>query len=187
MTLSSGIRGAAGAAGVLVLSVCCPVQAGEASGMPADFLFYEWRFGGFAHDPGGPDAGGIDVNTEVLFAKPWGTQAEWWLPRPHLGATISLDGRTSTVYGGATWQVDLTSSLFAEASFGASLNNAATVDEEEADALGCTALFRSSASLGYRMTAHWSVMASVEHSSNAGLCDRNRGLTNAGLRLGYRF
>ena len=142
---------------------------------------------GFAHDPGGPDAGGIDVNTEVLFAKPWGTQAEWWLPRPHLGATISLDGRTSTVYGGATWQVDLTSSLFAEASFGASLNNAATVDEEEADALGCTALFRSSASLGYRMTAHWSVMASVEHSSNAGLCDRNRGLTNTGLRLGYRF
>jgi len=41
--------------------------------------------------------------------------------------------------------------------------------------------------LGYRLTTHWQVMASIEHNSNAGLCDRNRGLTNGGLRLGYRF
>ena len=32
-----------------------------------------------------------------------------------------------------------------------------------------------------------SLMATIEHSSNAGLCSENRGLTNAGLRLGYRF
>jgi hypothetical protein len=48
-------------------------------------------------------------------------------------------------------------------------------------------MFRESASLGYRITSNVSVMGTVEHISNAGLCDQNRGLTNVGLRLGYRF
>ena len=30
-------------------------------------------------------------------------------------------------------------------------------------------------------------MGTVEHMSNAGLCDRNRGLTNFGARVGYAF
>jgi hypothetical protein len=30
-------------------------------------------------------------------------------------------------------------------------------------------------------------MATVEHMSNAGLCDRNRGITNEGLKVGYSF
>ena len=30
-------------------------------------------------------------------------------------------------------------------------------------------------------------MGTVEHYSNAGVCDRNRGLTNVGIRLGYSF
>jgi hypothetical protein len=30
-------------------------------------------------------------------------------------------------------------------------------------------------------------MATVEHMSNAGLCKQNRGLTNYGARIGYRF
>ncbi|WP_081449527.1 acyloxyacyl hydrolase [Rhodomicrobium vannielii] len=30
-------------------------------------------------------------------------------------------------------------------------------------------------------------MATIDHMSNAGLCDTNRGLTNAGVRLGYKF
>ena len=31
------------------------------------------------------------------------------------------------------------------------------------------------------------MMATVEHMSNAGLCAKNRGLTNFGARIGYRF
>ncbi len=53
------------------------------------------------------------------------------------------------------------------------------------DTLGCRALFREAGSLGVGVTAHWSVMATVEHLSNAGLCAGNRGLTNVGLRVGY--
>jgi hypothetical protein len=47
--------------------------------------------------------------------------------------------------------------------------------------------FEKSASLGYRRTEHWSVMATIEHSSNAGLCGTNRGLTNGGARIGLHF
>ena len=46
---------------------------------------------------------------------------------------------------------------------------------------------RGAASLGYRLTPTWSVMATVEHYSNAGLCAHNRGLTSFGLRMGYTF
>ena len=54
-------------------------------------------------------------------------------------------------------------------------------------ALGCSPLFRESASLGVRLNARWSVVATVEHLTNAGACQQNRGLTNLGARLGYRF
>ena len=40
---------------------------------------------------------------------------------------------------------------------------------------------------GYRLTPNWNVLATVEHMSNAGFCDENRGLTNAGARIGYAF
>jgi hypothetical protein len=53
--------------------------------------------------------------------------------------------------------------------------------------MGCAVTFRESATAGFRITQNWSIMATVEHMSNAGLCVENRGLTNAGLRLGYTF
>ncbi|HCX68877.1 MAG TPA: acyloxyacyl hydrolase, partial [Rhodobiaceae bacterium] len=39
----------------------------------------------------------------------------------------------------------------------------------------------------YRITSALSVMASIEHISNAWLCSANDGLTNVGMRIGYRF
>ena len=55
------------------------------------------------------------------------------------------------------------------------------------NALGCSPLFREAAAVGFRLNEHWSVMATVEHMSNAGLCGDNRGLTNFGGKLGYTF
>jgi lipid A 3-O-deacylase len=188
MIQSNSFRSAVGIALLLVV-MAGPALGGDAGigSIPEEFFLNEFRLGAFVHDPLSPErAGGVDLNAEVLFAKPWGTAAEWWLPRPHIGTTLNFEDQTSTVYAGATWQFDLTSTVFAEASFGGSLNNADT-NNAETSALGCPLLFRSSASLGYRLTTHWQVMASIEHNSNAGLCDRNRGLTNGGLRLGYRF
>jgi len=44
------------------------------------------------------------------------------------------------------------------------------------------------AAAGYRFDDHWNLSATVEHASNANLCDGpNDGLTRAGLMLGYQF
>jgi hypothetical protein len=41
--------------------------------------------------------------------------------------------------------------------------------------------------IGVDVTESISIMATVDHMSNADLCDENQGLTNAGVRVGYRW
>lgn len=158
-------------------------------------FFSEVRLGGFAHDPDSKESGSVDFNGEILFAKPF-TAADlftsYFIPRPHIGTTLNFNGRTSMVYAGLTWSYDITPWLFVEGSFGGAVHNgntssnAALVAPNES-ALGCSPLFRESASVGVRFSANWSLMATVEHASNAGLCTFNRGLTNFGARVGYTF
>lgn len=177
---------------MLATLVCSYAHAADvdAPSSPVDNapIIDEVRLGGLAHAPWSPEAGGADLNAEVLFAKPWGTADQWWLPRPHLGTTLNFEGKTSTVYAGVSWQYNISDWGFVEASFGGSLNNGQTEDyHNDMNPLGCKALFRESASIGYNITAHWRIMATAEHNSNGGLCDYNRGLTNYGLRIGYKF
>lgn len=54
-------------------------------------------------------------------------------------------------------------------------------------AMGCHFGFHESFSIGYELTAHWSVMATAEHYSNAHLCLQNHGVSNFGARIGYSF
>jgi lipid A 3-O-deacylase len=151
----------------------------------------EVRLGGFAHDPSSPEKGSVDLNGEVLFAKPFTLDPAWnfLVPRPHVGATANFAGKTSQAYAGVSWTYDFTEKVFAEATFGGSVNNGytGTIVPPGFNKMGCNASFRESASLGFRLTHDWSVMGTIEHMSNAGLCSENRGLTNAGLRLGYSF
>jgi hypothetical protein len=156
------------------------------------FFLSEVRLGTFAHDPESPESGSVDINGEILFVKPFSMPGSFWdflLPRPSIGATINTVGNTSQVYAGLTWTYDITHSIFVEGSFGGSANNGSTgstvpVDRSE---LGCNVMFRESGSIGYRFTDHWSIMGTIEHTSNAGLCKYNRGLTNYGARIGYTF
>ena len=158
--------------------------------MVSDPLIDELRLGGFIHDPQSPEKGSVDINAEILFGKPF-RSVEWWdvfLPRPHIGATVNTAGKTSTLYAGLTWQVDVTERFFLEASFGGSVNNGQNRNlHDDMNALGCHALFRESASAGYKLSEHWRIVATIEHNSNAGLCSENRGLTNGGVRIGYKF
>jgi hypothetical protein len=154
-------------------------------------LLSELRLGVSAHDPGGPESGTANLNGEILSARPVAFAdpvLNLLVPRLHLGGSLNFSGRTSFAYAGLTWTFDITPSIFVEGSFGGAVHNGKT-DPITAhhDALGCTALFRESGSLGVRVTSNWSVMATVEHLSNAGLCSSNRGLTNVGLRVGYTF
>ena len=154
-------------------------------------LLSELRFGAYVHDPLSPERGSADINGEVLLA-PWTFNPHGWsflVPRVHIGATGNLGGKTSHVDLGFTWTYDVTQSIFTEATFGGAVHDGSTgsVSVPGHNALGCSPLFRESASLGYRINATWSVMATIEHMSNAGLCAHNRGLTNAGIRVGYSF
>jgi lipid A 3-O-deacylase len=134
-----------------------------------------------------------DINVELLFDVPSLTEwVSWGELRPHLGATVNFGQLESMVYGGVSWTVPvLDGPVFVEASLGAAVHNGGTGPYGTATApardLGCAVMFRESASIGVMVTETASVMATVEHASNANLCQSNRGLTNVGIRFGWRF
>ena len=170
-------------------------QAADPRTAPADFpIIDEFRFGILAADL--EDGGGSDdtvaLNVEVL-TPPLGYSANETVldvllhPRLHLGANINTDpDGVNQVYAGVTWDFDLTDRLFLEASFGGAVHDGETAGNDS-DSYGCTLNFRESVSLGFNLSENLSLMVSVDHMSNAGLCDQNQGLTNAGVRLGYRW
>jgi len=150
----------------------------------------ELRLGASAQDPSGPESGSANITGEILSARLFQSAdpvANLFIPRVHLGGSANFAGDTSFGYAGFTWTYDITPNIFVEGSLGGAIHNGETEKVLDRDALGCTALFRESASLGFRLAAGWSLMATVEHLSNAGLCSNNRGLTNVGLRVGYTF
>jgi hypothetical protein len=109
-------------------------------------------------------------------------------PRPHLGTSISTAGETNQVFAGVTWTLPLGEVLFLEANFGATLHDRGLdLGHEDGAQLGCHLLFREGAGVGVNLGPRWNVVASVDHSSNAGLCEDNDGLTHAGTSVGYRF
>ena len=186
LTLVAGTAGAAD----LARSPIVPAVPMPAALRPS--FISEVRFGFSAHDPWSPERGSANATVEVLFAKPF-TPADlftsYFVPRPHIGASLNFGGATSFAYAGLTWTIDITDRIFVEASFGGAVHNGETGRNVPLDrsALGCSPLFRESASLGFRISQNWNVMATVEHLSNAGICNANRGLTNVGARLGYTF
>lgn len=154
----------------------------------------ELRVGGFYHGVGNPERDTADVNVEVLTRSlfvPADPAWSWFAPRLHVGGMINTSGRTSYGYTGLalTFENVLFDRVFAEFSFDAAFHDGYTglYAPYTRAKLGCVALFRESGSIGYRLTDHWSVMATVDHISNGGLCDENRGITNVGGRIGYSF
>jgi Lipid A 3-O-deacylase (PagL) len=137
-----------------------------------------------------PHEGGPAVNLEVLGGRFAGNYDSDILnfflsPRPHIGTTIAF-GRTDEFYWGVTWDAKLYQRFFFETSFGGALNDG-PVDTPHEASYGCTLNFRESASLGFALSPEWRLMGTLDHMSNAGICAPNRGLTNAGVRLGYRW
>jgi lipid A 3-O-deacylase len=133
---------------------------------------------------------GVAANLEVLggrFPGGYGNSIlDFFLtPRPHLGTTLGF-GKTDEFYWGVTWDARLFGPIFLESSFGGAIHDG-PVSEPGVPSYGCQVNFRESASLGYEVTEHWRVLATVDHMSNGNLCHPNHGLTNAGIRLGYHF
>jgi hypothetical protein len=159
---------------------------------PKPRLLSEFRFGFSAQDPWGAESGSANVTGEALLEKPFTTSdlfASYFVPRPHLGGSLNFDTDTSFVYAGLTWSIDVTPRIFLEGSLGGATHNGRTnpfAGPYEQTNFGCTHLFRESGSIGVRLSANWSMMATVEHLSN-GTCSGGADLTNFGARLGYTF
>lgn len=169
-------------------------RSSSAGGNAQPSLLSEFRIGFSAQDPWGPEGndGSANLTGEILFAKPFTASdlfTSYFIPRPHIGGSANFDGRTSFAYAGLTWTFDITPSLFVEGSLGGAIHNSEKNlwDGSHHQTLGCSPLFRESGSVGVRLSANWSVMATIEHLSNAGACSENRGLTNIGARVGYTF
>lgn len=155
------------------------------------WMIDEVRAGAFKQAIDDAEHGGAAaLNLEVLGGRFGGGYEDSILnffltPRPHLGTTVAF-GKTDEFYWGLTWDAKLTDRAFVEGSFGGAAHDGPLDTPGEAS-YGCTVNFRESASLGFSLSADWRLLATVDHMSNGGLCNPNRGLTNAGVRLGYRW
>jgi lipid A 3-O-deacylase len=177
-------------AGVLRPDAPPPTVAIPAAGVINPNDRWEFRLGGYAHDPFKHERGRADVGVE-LVAPELPINAGFWqflVPRPHVGGVFDTGGRTSYVYAGAVWTWNLTPRIFFEPIFGATVHNG-KLDTPDVtwDSLGCRLLFHTGTNLGYRFTESWNVSVSWEHSSNAKICGRNVGLNNFGAKIGFSF
>ena len=136
---------------------------------------------------------GADANLEVRFASPDFLKAIG-SPRPFIGGLYNTEKTTNQGYFGLNWDFTLAralfraaDSLFLGADLGGAVADASENGKLKRKALGSHMFFREDLDLGYRFDPSWSVMASFNHISNAGLAKHNQGLNDLGLRIGYRF
>ena len=165
-----------------------------ANAEPAGSIISEARLGVYYHNMEDYGETGIDLNAEILFNELPGSYGNPFLdfilkPRPHIGADLNLDGNTSFAYAGFSWTAEIFGPVFIEGVFGGALHNGETGNgnyPNRAD-MGCAWAFHEAVSIGVTLQDEWRVMGTLEHFSNAGLCDRNSGITNAGVRVGKLF
>jgi len=131
-----------------------------------------------------------DISLDVLFSSP-DIDAFRWIgsPRPELGATINLDGKENLVHLGLTWQAHLFDSpVFVEGSLGLAANSGYLNDAPEGyRSMGCRVQFYERFGVGADLGENLSATLTYEHTSNAELCSANAGLSNLGVRLGWKF
>ena len=155
-------------------------------------IFDELRVGAITH--AFEHGSGPVLSGEVLF-HPLAPEFDNYLadaflrPRIHVGGNLAIDDSDGVdqIFGGFTWHFPLPGPLFLEGSFGGTWHDG-TLHDASGLKLGCHFLFRESAAAGLDVGAHWRVIASIDHSSHAGLCgEDNTGVSHAGGYVGYRF
>jgi len=171
-------------------------------------VFSEARIGLAAHgldlNGGEPSPeGGVNVSAELLFKSP-GVFRYILQPRPFVHGSLNSRGDTSFYGVGLAWEQHVFQDrAFGEIDFGVARHDG-VIDLPPPDdpafaetaasrnLLGARYLFRVSVGVGYRISERWRVQAFYEHLSNGQILngdstDRNQGLDNVGVRIGYRF
>ena len=192
---------AAAAAAAALLAAAAPASADE--------LF----LGGLYHDAGvgfsgTPHEEGIDDVEFGYRTKRFDNL--WWLAKPYFygKAEVNTGGRTSFYTVG----IELRKHAFLPGLYGAfglgvsavdgynqypSYTDPTLTDAQRArnleinrdyKAMGSDVVFNPNFSVGYELNARWSVEATWDHYSHAGLLgDRNPGMDNFGGRIVYKF
>lgn len=158
----------------------------------APFPSWGIRLGGSAQDRTSPEKGIANFSGEIIspsIVVLQGRLANALVPRFHIGTSANFGRATSFAYTGLTWTVNVTKELFVEGSLGPALNDgkSGAIVPDDRIAVGCNTGLREALGVGVKLNDRWSVMATLEHFSNGGGCDRNRSLSNFGARLGYTF
>ena len=147
----------------------------------------EIRFGILSHDVGANlkqrHEKEYNANIEYLFSNNY----VFLLATPHIGTSLNTKGYTNSLYTGLTWHFDFTKKIFIEASFGGAIHNGNLKTSLKKRALGSRLLFRESFCLGVKVAEKHDISIMVDHMSNAGLVKPNPGLTDFGLRYGYKI
>ena len=113
-----------------------------------------------------------------------------WLmtPRPFVGATISMQGRTNEVFAGFAWSPPLPAPFFLEVSFGGLVHDQRLFENyPDRPLLTSRFLFREAMTIGIELDERWRVMAFAEHGSNGNLGYRNISVNRFGLMLGGKL
>ncbi|WP_018239856.1 acyloxyacyl hydrolase [Ensifer sp. BR816] len=159
-------------------------------------IFDEMRFGATTSIGDGDNQEDGLFPSFTVFFDPFGADSATGFvekvlrPRVHAGASIATaSSGVNQVYGGFSWDIDITERFFVELGAGGTVHDGDLNDDgTSGPKLGCRLMFREYAAAGFRFDDHWNLSATVEHSSNANLCNGpNDGLTRAGLMLGYKF
>lgn len=143
------------------------------------FLVQEWRLNQVE-----------DVSFDVLFTSP-DIDAFRWIgsPRPEVGATANLDGQDSLIHASLTWQLPVFDTPFyLEAALGGAIHNGALIGAAPGrKSFGCTLNFYERWGVGAHISENATATVTYEHTSNNGYCQSNDGLSNVGLRIGWKF
>ena len=152
----------------------------------------EVRIGAFQNIEG-PERGNRSISLEAIsppiYSNDRSTGA-WPLDLKLIGgATVNAYGGTSFLKAGIIAQLPTTGPVFAEVGLGGAINNGNTSIDSKPGcaAMGCRASFWLEAGLCARITDRWTALLTIEHTSNGRMCERNQGLTLAGIKLAYRF
>ncbi len=184
-------------AGFVALAAAVPIAGAAELGDPNAGLYDipyidELRVGAYYTNPDQAERGAV-VQLEAVFSQfvsyDFGNTYvnAVLLPRIHVGGNINVTGDTSVAYTGLTWQFPVYGPLFLEGTFGGGVHNG-KLDNAPRDRqqLGCPILFRESGSIVLAFEK-FSILGSIEHLSSAGFCSENDGLTNVGMRVGFKF
>jgi lipid A 3-O-deacylase len=183
--------------GVAVAAACLLSSAAYAGGSPIN----ELRLGIYQHDTGiigTHKEEGADFALEAL-TRP--VTALWLIGSPRIvfGGAYNTAGQTSQIYLGIDKQLDFlhntfssSDAFFIEGTIGGVWQDGkhdvvGTPLEARWKSHGGSFLFRPGLALGYRFNQTWSIAASLNHISNAGLGNPNEGMNDLGLLIGMKL